>query len=145
LVFLQKTNSRIIENEIQTMPKRSREIYDPLGLIEEESSVREAPIDRLYAAKTACQQTGLQARIAGQNMDSAEKERDHAQREAKKYLVALMQLGVFGQSLMKPDNAYQHYYIYKQGEYFKAVEVFKTCMAEYHRCLDYYSSLLFEM
>jgi len=126
------------------MPKRSRE-WDPLGIIEEESSIKEAPIDRLYAAKFACQQTGLLARIAGQNMDSAEKERDNAQREAKKYLVALMQLGVFGQSLMKPDNAFQHYYIYKQDEYTKAVETYKTCMAEYHRCLDYYSSLLLEM
>ena len=102
------------------MPKRSRE-WDPLGIIEEESPVKEAPIDRLKDAKFACQQTGIQARIAGQNMDSAEKERDDAQREAKKYLVALMQLGVFGQSLMKPDNAYQHYYIYKQDEYTKAV------------------------
>jgi len=125
------------------MPKRFRE-WDPLGLLEEDTYIVEPPRDRLKDAKFACQQTGVQARIAGQNMENAEKERDKAQCEAKKYLVALMQLGVFGQSLIKPDNAYQKYYVYKQQEYQKAVEEYKSCMANYHSALDYYSSILEE-
>lgn len=126
------------------MPKRSREMYDPLGLLEEDTYIVEPPRDRLKDAKCAYQQAGIQARIAGQNMENAEKERDNAQREAKKYLVALIQLGMFGQSLVDPDNAYQKYYVYRQQEYQKAVEEYKSCMANYHSALDYYSRILEE-
>jgi hypothetical protein len=129
-----------------TMPKRFRE--DPLGLLySDDESSREYPEefakrDRLRDAKFACQQTSLQANIARQNLEFAETERDDAHDEARKYLIGLIHLGVFGQSLTHPDNAYQRDFVAKTQVYRAAVTDYKIAMDNYHRAVIYYSELL---